>query len=66
MSGASLLIPLPARMEFAATHLPNILRVIFISMDMNPQGFFFSTVILRNVKSGRQRKRTSDHNQAFI
>lgn len=66
MSGASLLFTLRALMKFTATHLPNILRVIFISMDKKSQGFFFTTVILRNVKSGRQMKRTSDHNHAFI
>jgi hypothetical protein len=66
MSGDSLLFPLHARMAFMATHLPNILRGIFISMETNSQGIFFSTVILRNVKSGRQRKSSSDYNQAFI
>ena len=66
MSGGSLLFPLSALMTFMTTHLPTILRVIFISMEKKSQGIFFPTVILRNVKSGRQRKRSSDHNEAFI
>jgi len=58
MSGGSLLFPLSALMTFMTTHLPTILRVIFISMEKKSQGIFFPTVILRNVKSGRQRKRS--------